>query len=836
MHHIYNLGRVYVADDYHSMVHGQGVSMGKKGNQSSIQDSFNTSDVSYEALLIKHVSDAIISTDNEFIIKSWNRGAERIYGFTAEEVLEKPIAVLTKRVYLECSREDAIRIFRKNGYWEGEVLETRKDGKVIRVLTSVSNFKDEHRGVSGIVAVNRDITEFKQEETRRNRERKAFRIIAEAAIHGGSLKDVCWHVLNGLVQILNYEIGSVRLYNASNKILEPTCIIGVPEENIPIIAPDQPIDHPYFLAALVARTKTAIFAPDVFLNEISQTHEERLNEVGIRSLISWPILGSEKSLLGVLHLVSHSPKQIPPEDRYFFQTVAEMFAIVLERKKTDLAFKKSEENYRRIFNSITDTYYQADINGNLILLSPSGVKGLGYRTAEELLGKNIANDFYEKPKERQTFLKLLRQNGEVKNYEINLRRKDGSTLTVEVNAKQILDNQGNMIGVEGIYRDVTDRKRMENELLKNQKLESIGILAGGIAHDFNNLLTAIMGNISLVKTILGKQHTQYSRLGLAEQAALRARDLTHQLLTFSKGGEPVKQIVVIPQIVKDSVSFALQGSSVYVRFDLPPYLWPVEIDVGQITQVINNLTINAVQAMKDGGEYSVSAENVIIDNINTQGLNCGKYLKISFSDNGCGITSDILSRIFDPYFTTKEHGSGLGLATSYSIMKKHQGHISVTSEPKIGSTFSLFLKAADESNAGESTDPEFTRLEFGKILVLEDELIVQETVSMMIEELGYSVDCASCGKIAIEMYKEAMNSDRPYDAILMDVTIRGGMGGAETIQNLLKLDPEARAAVYSGYSNDPILAQFKSYGFIDCMTKPFKMNDLAGVLSRLIHR
>jgi CheY-like chemotaxis protein len=375
---------------------------------------------------------------------------------------------------------------------------------------------------------------------------------------------------------------------------------------------------------------------------------------------------------------------------------------------------------------------------------------------------------------------------------------------------------------------------MEEELQNIEKLESVGIMAGGIAHDFNNILTAIAGSISLAK-VSAESGSKLSEILIdAEKACFQAKNLTNQLLTFSKGGAPIKKVARIEELIINSANFASRGSNVNCFFSIPDNLWPVEVDEGQIAQVIHNLVINAVQAMREGGSVKITAENIVVAAKNIMSLDHGDYIKISVKDDGIGIPKDHMKRIFDPYFTTKSEGSGLGLATTFSIIKYHNGHIDVTSEIGRGTTFTVYMPASKEKYPINVHERYKARKGEGKILLMDDEHSVRTTVCKMLQHLGYEVEIASNGDEAIAFYQKALKSVRPFHAVIMDLTIRGGMGGQETIHNLLKIDPYVKAIVSSGYFNDPIMSDYRKYGFCGVIPKPYEIEDLSALLRRII--
>ena len=386
-----------------------------------------------------------------------------------------------------------------------------------------------------------------------------------------------------------------------------------------------------------------------------------------------------------------------------------------------------------------------------------------------------------------------------------------------------------------IEQNKADRDRMEMELIRGQKLESLGVMIGGIAHDFNNILTAISGSISLAKMYLKPEDKAFQKLEQADKAFLQAKELTHQFLTFSKkGNAPMKKALELAGMIKDACEFALAGSRVQCETVIPEDLMQVHADRGQINQVINNLLINAKQAMPDGGTVRVKAENVVLRDDNGLHLKAGKYVKISIQDQGVGILEKNLLKIFDPYFTTKAEGNGLGLPTAYSIVKKHGGTITVDSTPNRGSVFSVFLPASEQTVHREVPRDKKTIGGKERILIMDDEENLRVLVGEMLESIGYKVSLAKDGEEAIESIRFASKSDNPFDAVILDLTVPGGIGGKDVIKELRKISPESKAIVSSGYTNDPVMLNFREYGFNEVIAKPYQIGDLSEVLHKAL--
>ena len=513
--------------------------------------------------------------------------------------------------------------------------------------------------------------------------------------------------------------------------------------------------------------------------------------------------------------------------------------IALYKHMMERRLKESEQWLATTLNSIGDAVMTTDSQGFVIFMNPVAEALTGWKE-EDAAGKplkwvfRIVNEETGREVEDPA-TKVLREGVIVglANHTI-LIAKNGTRRAIDDSGAPILDKKGNIIGVVMVFRDITERQRMEEELQKAQKLESLGILAGGIAHDFNNVLMGILGNIMLAKEHKTSEDKGYERLTEAEKACLRAKDLSQQLLTFSRGGAPIKRLASVRELLKDAASFALSGSNVRCEFEVADDLWPAEIDTGQISQVINNLIINANQAMPEGGIIKVRAENMVVDAGQALPLKEGMYIKISIEDQGIGIIKKHLPKIFDPYFTTKSKGSGLGLSVVYSIVKKHNGIVDVTSQPGVGATFFIYLPASVHGMAKKEKDTCEIAKGRGRILLMDDEEIVRDVTGEMLRYMGYGVEFAKDGAEAIELYINAKESGKPFDVVIMDLTIPGGMGGKEAMGKLLKIDPAVKAIVSSGYSNDPVMADFRGYGFSGVVSKPCGLKELGEALNKIL--
>ncbi|MFW8601456.1 hybrid sensor histidine kinase/response regulator [Desulfobacterota bacterium M19] len=515
---------------------------------------------------------------------------------------------------------------------------------------------------------------------------------------------------------------------------------------------------------------------------------------------------------------------------------------ILDRRQAQRELNEERELLMVTLASIGDGVISTDIEGRVVLMNKVAEELTGWSMKEA--GSRPLTEIFRIINEQSRKLcanpvDRVMKFGEVRGVDNNtvLLARDGREILIGDSGAAIRDASGRIIGVVLVFRDITESRRLESEMFKVRKLESVGVLAGGIAHDFNNLLAGIMGNISLAMLRSKKDDDICALLAEAEKASHRARDLTQQLLTFSRGGEPVKKLSSIGDIIRDSSAFVLRGSKVGVEYAIAPDLLPLEIDPGQISQVIRNLIINAVHAMPAGGLIRIKAENYYITSAAAETLPPGAYVCLRVADNGIGIKPELLERIFDPYFSTKRIGSGLGLAITHSIIRKHHGEIRVKSWLGKGTEFIILLPALErvKLQASEKGDaaPELYRGK-GRILIMDDEEMLRTMLFVMLSRCGYEVLQAVDGEEVVRIYREAAAEGKPIDLVVMDLTIPGGMGGREAVRELRLFDPRVKALVASGYSNDPVMADYGSYGFSGAIAKPFKFQELCEQVRKIL--
>ncbi len=454
----------------------------------------------------------------------------------------------------------------------------------------------------------------------------------------------------------------------------------------------------------------------------------------------------------------------------------------------------------------------------------------------EAIGKKPAELFEDA--EQHSFEEMMQQalqgdNGVISDapYHVLSTGKSGWTVA---QYSPYTNPAGETIGILGVIQDITEQRHFEQHRQELAKLESIGALAGGLAHDFNNHLMAIIGNITLARMQLGASSDVTGLLEQAEQACLQARHVTQQLLTFAKGGEPVKELISLDELIRSTAKFTMSGAKTQCMLNIAEDLWPAEIDEGQINQVLQNLLINATQAMPDGGEIQVIAENIWAEPDDFPQLSAGPYVRIAVVDEGIGIPPQHLARIFEPYFSTKQMGSGLGLATSHSIIMRHGGCIEVTSASGKGTTFEIYLPAVTDVKTPTKATAITLLRGSGRILVMDDDELVRRAAAQLLQSLGYVVETVPDGFAAVELYKYAKTSGKPFDAVFFDLTVPGKMGGEEAVRELQRFDPRVKAIASSGYANNRAMASYEEYGFAAVIAKPYTVHQLSRVMATVL--
>lgn len=773
-------------------------------------------------LIIRTAVDGIVTWNDQGVILSVNPAAEKMFGHEAAELVGKTVTkIMPHRLFLHDIKN----------LGHGTMMATAQRSNFFPFPIEVSFSEMNADGRRNFVALIRDVTNRnRMEETLRHIGSVVLATIGKEFIHS---------LVKQLSKALQSDFAFVieRIKNEE----ESTCSLVLAEQGNIRSKTNYKLANTPFEEVLnkgfraYSGDARARFPNDGILQELS-----------VHSFVAMPLVDHNGRPVGVIGVLDREPMENIEIVKSALQIFALRAGAEIERQRYEADLAGETERLAVTLRSIGDGFITTDVEGRILLLNNVAKKltgwerdtAVGHPLAEVF---NIQNESTRKPILNAILNAVERiiETGSAvgrTNHSLLVAR-DGTERLIETNASPIHDKKSNIIGIVLIFRDVTEKRRVEEERHKAEKLESLGVAAGGIAHDFNNLLTGIIGNLSLAMLSVDPNDDVAGHLNTAKKASLRAQDLAQQLLTFAKGGAPVKKTKFIGQLIRDTVSFALSGSNAQTDISVPENLWPVEIDAGQIDQVLANLVTNAAQAMPAGGTVEVRCENFPLDQEDStlSDLRPGRYVKIVVQDEGVGIPSEHLKKIFDPYFTTKPKGSGLGLATTYSIIKNHDGMITVESRVGAGSTFCVYLPASDKEVPLEKVASQMPMpVGSGKILVMDDEEVICEIIRCVLTSLGYSVTESHDGDACIRIYEEALRAGKPFDAVIMDLTIPGGMGGKDAVQKLIELNPSVKAIATSGYSKDPVMSRPREYGFCATLAKPYEISELAQIVHEVI--
>ncbi|HMP89254.1 MAG TPA: PAS domain-containing protein [Kiritimatiellia bacterium] len=583
----------------------------------------------------------------------------------------------------------------------------------------------------------------------------------------------------------------------------------------------------------------AAFTGNVVIASDIQTHPNWINhrdlaaQYNLRACWSMPIQTGSGKIAGTFAIYYRVVNEPSKEELTLLERAGHLAGIAIDRINVELELRNERTLLRTLIDHLPDIIFIKSMDLRYLAANQSAARFLGVNSESDLLGKTDADLFSPKEAElhRQTELRVLQEASVIHN-ETTITHPDRGIMHLSSSYLPLRDRAGNVIGLIMIARDITDLYLAQEEKLRGQKLESLGKLAGGIAHDFNNILTSILGSLSMLRQP-NTETTAADLLSHAEQATLRARDLTHRLITYSKGGLPVKKPATLATVLTDAAELALKNSPSSVVWDVDPHLWRVEIDIVQIGQVMQNLLSNADESMPGGGIIHIRATNRVLDQSVAGDLAPGNYVEVSVRDSGDGIDPAIQGKIFAPFFTTKKNGNGLGLSTAHSIIAKHDGGISMKSEPGQGSVFTFLLPALRSNSefVAPNIIDETAKPEPRRILVMDDEEGIVKITALILQRAGYQVKSAKNGQEAIRLYQEAMSTGAPFDLVILDLTIPNGMGGKDTFELLKKINPDVRALVSSGYSVDDVLSRHEMFGFKGALTKPFQREELINAIN-----
>lgn len=733
--------------------------------------------------------DAIIMIDQRGKIIFWNPAAEAIFGWREAEIMGQDLHLVLAP---DCYRTDyqrGMNHFRETGQGAAigkniELSARRKDGSQIPIDLSLSCVQRENQWHA--IGFIRDISKRKAYEQKRQLASFVFDIISD-----------CLEWISPEGRFLGVNEASCIALGYSREELLALSIFDI-DPNISEAA----------WPAVWEKTKKA--------------KQHRLESI-------------HKDKNGKVFPVDINANYIRYDDSEF---ICAIVRDISEHKEAEEALQASEDRYR-IFTAITSDYvFKCTRNGAdpyRIQWMAGPVKAITGYSEEEIFTMGCWRHIIHPDDATRVVSELMHLTPSQRiTHTFKIRTKQGETRWIRESSYCDAGKEPGELILYGCSQDVTKQELLQEQVLKNQKLESLGVLAGGIAHDFNNVLTGIMGNISFARMFLDKSHRACQPLESAEKASLRAAELARQLLTFAKGGAPVKKKISLRPLLEECLSLVLRGTKVIGAIEIAEILHSIEADENQLGQVFNNIIINSVQAMPAGGKLTVRVRNFLEKPENSRGLPAGHYLKLTFYDEGCGIRNEDLHKVFDPYYTTKASGTGLGLASAHSIISRHAGCMEITSQLNTGTTVTLYIPALDARDTEALLEVQRKKEACGTgghVLVMDDEELIRDLTKEMLEHLGYRVTTCGTGEQAIALYNSALQSDNAFCAAILDLTIRGGMGGMEAAQLILEENPSARLIVSSGYSNDPVMAEHSRYGIHSALIKPYNVEELTKVLT-----
>ncbi len=750
--------------------------------------------------LVETSQDLVWQCDDEGRYTFLNPAWESVFGYSNEEMLGKKFTDFQTVEYAQRDQQEFIRLMDGNIVKGLETMHIGKDGRQINLLFNAKVVRDSDGRIIGTRGTAYDVTERKRSEEA-VKESEFWLRESQRVAHLGSY-------------VLDIRTGA---WISSDSL---DVIFGIGKDY------DKSMDG---WANLIHPEHREMMA-NYFAHEVVGKRKRFDKEYKIVRILD----GEERWVQGFGELTLDGNG----EPIKMFGTIQD----ITERRRMDDALRTSERKFRTVFDNAIVGIMVTDRKRRIIDSNAAFLRMLGYSRAE-LVGKTLADISDPEDDERNVALlnDAIVRKQDCFSMEKKYLRKDGSTLRGILSISLMRQGSGGEEAMIAMFEDITERRRSEEAMLNAQKIESIGILAGGIAHDFNNLLTAIIGNISFSKMHVQPDSKVARLLTDAENACAQAKDLSYRLLTFSKGGEPLRKVLPLSKILRNAVLFSLSGSNVLPEFELPDDLPLVAVDEGQIKQVINNLVMNAREAMPAGGVLRIAGTPVMVKTGDTLPLKQGPYLKLSFSDTGVGMSADVVSRIFEPYFSTKEmgpeKGRGLGLAICYSVLRKHEGLITAASEIGKGTVFHLYLPLASSDNLsrlGKVPGAGAEQAAKRRILFMDDEERVRTITKAILEFLIYEVECVKDGAEAVDAYQRAASIGRPFDLVILDLTVPGGMGGLDAFNRLREADPGVRAVVSSGYAEDPVLREYGNFGFAGALAKPYDVSKLREIISAVL--
>ncbi|MCC6528366.1 MAG: PAS domain S-box protein, partial [Polyangiaceae bacterium] len=784
------------------------------------RDALEESEAKYR-LLAEASPEMVYLVDGEGIIRYVNGAAARMFGDTPEHVMGRSLAAVYPPAIAARHLGVIRHVMATGAYVATEVEEVFPTGRCW-IDARLSPVRDEHGGIRAVLGLSQDISGRKRAEARTVAQR-------DLGLALGNAPDLATALSSGLeaaLAISDTDAGGIYLVEPHDGGLHLQCHTNLSAEFVA---------HASLFPADSASARIAMAGRSVYTHFDAMPAPRFAGRAaeGLRAVAVVPF-HHEQRVVGCLNVASHRADAIPDETRIALESAAIEIGNAVGRLQAEEALRASEERFRGLFEQASFGMALAHEGLGFVKVN-AALQAMLHYSAEEL-GARSLGDVARVPGVEPLLARAERlRRGDAPAFQASaeLVRKDGAALWSELTLSVLRGPAGGFLHFLVVVEDVAERRRMEEELQRTQRLDALGVLAGGIAHDFNNLLAGVFGFIDLARSALPQGERAAEHLGSALVAFERARGLSSQLLTFAKGGTPRKSTVALEGLLRDACNLALCGSSARSELDVPADLRAVEADPHQLGQVFSNVLINARQAMPQGGRVSVRAENRELDGAAGAPLPAGAYVLVSVSDEGVGIPGAIIDRVFDPFFTTKPHGTGLGLSITYSIVKRHDGHVALTSTPGVGTTVSVWLPAAaGAARASVAPAPLASERGAARVLFMDDDAIMRKLAEAVLGGAGHHVVSVSDGAAALGAFEAAHGAGTAFDLAILDLTIAGGMGGIETLAALRRLAPELPVCVSSGYADNDVLESFAAHGFAAALPKPYRAADLLRVVER----
>jgi len=788
--------------------------------------------------IINTMSDGLLLVGMDKKIKLINRATQQMLEYDPSELLEQPVDVVFS------PKDSAETLFKRGTGFRGliktvikgdvEASFISKSGRLIPVSLSGSLIRDAENDLLGIVCIARDISERRRARESLRLSEERYRLLVENAPLGIISIDTDGSVVDvnpKLLEILGSP--SAEAARAINTLTFPPLVESGISADIKrcLSQPSQRIsEYPY-----TANDNRRLF---LRIHLVSRCDSAGAI-VGVQGIVE-DITETRATAEALRRAKEELEERVQERTAALSEANRKLTQEIEERMEAQRMLADEKEQLDVTLRSIADGVIAVDGGGKVVLMNGVAETLTGF-SSREAAGKPLAEVFVTLNDAGETAAGVMTTAPHSspaieRSKPVMLRARDGRERLISYSHAPIRGKGGGVRGAVLVFADITERHKLEEELFRTRRLESIGALAGGIAHDFNNILTGVITNLFVAKMQIDKTSEAYTLITETEKAAFKASSLTNQLLSFSNQGSPAKIVASMKELIEDSVGFFLSGSNVDYQLEMAEGLWKVEIDRGKIDQVLESVVRSAEARMPQGGTIAISAENIELGETSALPLAPGRYVKVSVQDEGGEMTQEDIERFFDPYFTRREGKGGLDLAAAYAIVKKHNGHISVSSGQGAGATVSIFLprceeKPAEHAGGGPRTSASDGR---GKVLLMDDEEIVRTSGRALLQRLGYEVETCADGEQTLRLYSQAKNEGSPFDTVILDLTVAGGMGAKETMKRLLAIDPDAKGIVSSGYANDPVLSNYQDYGFRDVIAKPYKIEDLKDVIQSVI--